>query len=366
MIYLSYKEKLASKIFIIILFLFKLCYNDSKCQAFLDLNYPKGLTLENGYQLLVTNKGIYSFYPGLSSIKYYYNFTEEQKITFNLYTMPDSVNQIEISQFSGEDGGKRYVICLAKDFLYFMDEKGKIMHNEYIPDITAEHCLKLIAYKYYENDYYFIIAYNYFSNEENRNALALKYYKITKNSNKEYEIILINFYHYVPKENFEINLSSLSCEIMKSNSTEKLLTCFESMNGIIFAFSFNPDNNFAMPQFNIYEKGDDNNAKFIKSSVNKENTKSLVCYSIQIETSYKVKCIYYDSTSNGFEITSLGIDICNENYFAFNNYYFPQTDEYIMTCVTSDNKAFIFGRINNNFQTIGSSVLNSDSFSSCY
>ena len=75
------------------------------------------------------------------------------------------------------------------------------------------------------------------------------------------------------------------------------------------------------------KKGDDNNAKFIKSSVNKEKTKSLVCYSIQIpETPYKVKCIYYDSTSNGFEITSLRIDIWNENYFAFNNYYFPQTE----------------------------------------
>ena len=294
MIYLSYKEKLASKIFIIILFLFKICCNDSKCQSFLDLNYPKGLTLENGHQLLVTNKGIYSFYPGLSSIKYYYNFTEEQKITFNLYTMPDSVNQIEISQFSGEDGGKRYVICLAKDFLYFMDEKGKIMHNEYIPDITAEYCLKLIAYKYYENDYYFIIAYNYFSNEDNRNALALKYYKIIKNSNKEYEIILTNFYHYIPVENFEIQLSALSCEIMKSDTKGKLLTCFESMNGIIFAFSFNPDNNFAMPQYNIYQKGDGNNAKFIKSSVNKEKTKSFICYSIQIpDTSYEVKCIYY-------------------------------------------------------------------------
>ena len=139
MIYLSYKEKLASKIFILFLFLFNLYYNDSICQSFLDLNYPKGFTLESGYQLMVTNKGIYSFYPGLSSIKYYYNFTEEQKLSFDLYTMPDTVNQIEISQFSGEEGGKRYVICLAKDFLYFMDEKGQIMHNEYIPDITAEY-----------------------------------------------------------------------------------------------------------------------------------------------------------------------------------------------------------------------------------
>ena len=198
MIDLSHKGKLISKIIIIFLLLFKLYYSDCISHSFEDLNYPKGFTLENGHQLMVTSKGIYSFYPGLTKIKYSYNFTDEQMMSTDLNSMADTINQIEISQFDGEEGGKKYVICLANDFIYFMDEEGKILYYQKIPDLIADYSIKLIAYKYYENDYYFIIAFNYHSDEHQRDVLAFRYYKIIKNINEEYEIYLHNAYDYVP------------------------------------------------------------------------------------------------------------------------------------------------------------------------
>ena len=180
MIDLSYSAKLISNKFIIFLFLFKIYYNDCISHSFEDLNYPKGFTLENGYQLMVTSKGIYSFYPGLTKIKYSYNFTNEQMMSTDLDSMADTINQIEISQFDGEEGGKKYVICLANDYIYFMNEEGKILHYQKISNLIADYSIKLIAYKYYENDYYFIIAFNYQIEENNRNVIAFRYYKIIK------------------------------------------------------------------------------------------------------------------------------------------------------------------------------------------
>ena len=47
--------------FFIYTFINKILAEDCLTHSFSDLNYPKSLTLYNGYQLLVTSKGIYSF-----------------------------------------------------------------------------------------------------------------------------------------------------------------------------------------------------------------------------------------------------------------------------------------------------------------
>jgi len=116
--YILYKEKLIIKTLILFIFLFRLYNNECLTHSFPDLNYPKVFTLENGYQLMVTTKGIYSFNPTLDIIVYSYNFTDEQKMTDINYIDDDidekidNINQVEISQFTDEEG-KKYAICFA-------------------------------------------------------------------------------------------------------------------------------------------------------------------------------------------------------------------------------------------------------------
>ena len=196
--YILYKEKLIIKILILFLFLFRLYNNECLTHSFPDLNYPKVFTLENGYQLIVTTKGIYSFNPTLDVIVYSYNFTDEQKMTDinyidnNIDEKIDNINQVEISQFTDEEG-KKYAICFAKNYLYLLNKKGKLLYNELISDLNTDYSISLIAYKYSDNNYYFIIAFNCYSSEDSKNILQLRYYKINinnNNPNNKYEIQL--------------------------------------------------------------------------------------------------------------------------------------------------------------------------------
>ena len=147
--------------FIIYAFINKVFAEDCLTHSFSDLNYPKALTLYNGYQLLVTSKGIYSFEPDLSNIAFHYNFTEEQKFSTDITKFKNTINQVELAQFNGENGGKKYVICFANNIIYFINENGKIIfYKELEKKVEVDYSITLVAYKYYSGDYYFVIAYN--------------------------------------------------------------------------------------------------------------------------------------------------------------------------------------------------------------
>jgi len=134
---------------------------DCLIRSLIDLNYPKALTLYNGYQLLVTSKGIYSFQPYQTNFAFQYNFTEEQKFSTDITSFKNSINQVELAQFNSENGGKKYVICLAKNIIYFIDESGKVIFfQELEKKVDVDYSITLVPYKYYSGDYYFIIGYN--------------------------------------------------------------------------------------------------------------------------------------------------------------------------------------------------------------
>ena len=65
--------------------------------SFPDSTYPKAKTLDNGYQLMITAQGIFSFNPQLSKVEYSYIFTESQKFSLSVYEMKNSINKVEIS-----------------------------------------------------------------------------------------------------------------------------------------------------------------------------------------------------------------------------------------------------------------------------
>lgn len=99
--------------FKLILFsLFHLIYSYShKCEIsfYSDITFPKIESLSNGYKIMITLDGIYSFIPTLSRTINSYNFTENQKI-ISSNPMQD-IFQTQICQFSIEDGGNEYVLC---------------------------------------------------------------------------------------------------------------------------------------------------------------------------------------------------------------------------------------------------------------
>ena len=154
-------RKVLFEIIFIYLFFIKFCYN-SEClsHSFHELKYVKALTLKNGYHLMVTRTGIFTFYPSLASFANSYNFTNEQILEDTLASMVGTMNQVEISQFIDEEGGEKYVICLANNYIYFMDEKGALITYFTISDLDASYSISLVSYLYSNGNYYFVIAYN--------------------------------------------------------------------------------------------------------------------------------------------------------------------------------------------------------------
>jgi hypothetical protein len=97
-------SKLLNNTFFIFIFIFfsllYLIYSElDECEIsyYNDITYPKTESLSNGYKIMITPEGIYSFIPSLSRTIYSYNFNQSQKITSNqIY----EIYQSQTCQFS--------------------------------------------------------------------------------------------------------------------------------------------------------------------------------------------------------------------------------------------------------------------------
>jgi len=327
--------------------------DDCLIHSLTDLNYPKALTLYNGYQLLVTSKGIYSFEPYKTNIAFQYNFTEEQKFSTDITSFKNSINQVELTQFNGENGGKKYVICLANNIIYFIDETGKVIFfQELEKKVDVDYSITLVTYKYYSGDYYFIIGYNTIdTNFQNHKVIYMSYYKITNENKIEY------IRERTMSLSEDLNLNIISCHAMYySSENTKYLVCFINAisynNYYLNAYGFNPDQdfNFVFMATPLYETVF-SFVKVMKSSINDDQTKALVCYSLE-NNEINVKCFYYNSKENKISEIFINVDYCNTNVFGFNIFFFQQSNEFIFSCVDSSKERFSMKRIDINFNLI--------------
>ena len=247
-----------------------------------------------------------------------------------------------------------------------MDEKGKIILIEKLSNINAKFILSLIAYKYNNGNYYFVLAYNFKDNVDNK-YLGLYYYKIDYN---KLEITLESFNEILPTFNeikYVINPYSISCQNMKSLTYGKVLTCFQGISNFksIVAFNLNPDNNFELLfKSELYPDSDNYDINYIKTSINSDNSKAFICFAHQSPN--KLKCIYYDINENKFFNISSSTK-CNIKYFGFNLNYFMSSNEYVLSCLDNDLANLYIYRLNEDFSIINDNKINEQtSFLNCY
>lgn len=112
---------------------------------------------------------------------------------------------------------------------------------------------------------------------------------------------------------------------------------------------------------NIVEEPDIKDLKYIKSSVNNDRTKSLICYNI--ETS-KVKCLFYDIVENQLSNITIESNYCIPLSYGLNTYYFEKSNEYILSCVDDSNN-FMMKRIDSEFNIISEELFNEEHFLNC-
>ena len=344
--------------FIFLFFFYQTNANDCNTHSFPELNYPTSITLSNEYKVMITMNGIYSFYPKLSSIAYSYNFTGEQIIPKN-----DSISYVyksDISQFSGEDGENKYVLCLINHFLYILDEKGKFLFSKDMSSfIDLYKYYSLVPYKYSNDIYYFIISYRLEAQKELKLIYLTIIFKdnnieINKISENQYSL---GFFSFVTSEN-------ISCQKMKSLTNGNLLTCFVASVFSKLAISFYPDDNlsFLFKSDDLNEDSYNVNINFIKTAINKEKNKALFCY---ITDTPKGKCIYYDINENKLNETNIETSYCTSTGYGLNVYFFEKANEFIFSCVDGQNH-FFMKRIDLNFNLIDdNNIFNGKQFLNC-
>ena len=331
--------------------------------SYLDLNYVKTLTLENNYKVMLSKTGIYSYDEDLKDCVYSYDFTDDQKLPEN-----EEVNYIsnaDLSQFSGEDGETKYVLCIVKQIIYVMTELGEVIFSQDISDtLSSYNAISLVAYKYSNNIYYFTLAltltYSY-------NVRTL-YYLINFKGEEVNNIELISELEQKPNYNSVVywaNSETICCKKMYIYDTN-VLTCFFSFSDItskIIALSYNPDNEFStVLGSNLFEEPDDKKLLYIKCSTNKEKTKALMCYTIETP---KGKCVYYDINENTLSSIFIESSYCSSSNYGINAYYFQKTNEYIFSCVNNENK-FFMKRIDSDFNILeDNDIFNPKEFSGC-
>ena len=307
--------------FILYLLFLKVYNGDCMTHSFPDSTYPKAKTLDNGYQLMITAQGIFSFNPQLSKVEYSYIFTESQKFSLKIYEMQKIINQVEISQFSDEEGGKKLVIIHANNYIYLLTEYGELkFYQELEKKIFTEFSITLVAYKYSNGIYYFIIGHN-IMNSSGIKCVLFYYYKIINEN--QIELLFSNEVLY--SEDNELVLIPISCQAMIHPMYNKVLTCLfvfkYELYSILSAYSLNPDNYFKyVCMSNLIIESDSKEISYIKSSINNDRTKILFCYSI--ESIAIIKCINYDINKNQDQLSEVffSSNYCEPKLFGFNIY----------------------------------------------
>ncbi len=342
------------------LIIIKINSDDYLINSFPDLKYAKSKTLFNGYQIMVSEQGIFSFNPELTKIEYSYNFTESQKFSVDIYQVKNTINQVEISQFSNEEGGKEYVVIYASNYIYFLNEYGNLKFYQELENnnrINTSNSITLVAYKYKNGVYSFILGYNNISN------LTFYYYTITK------EIQLSLNFSRTLQYSDPLNPSGLSCQATLNISSEKILTCalnVHSASDINVVYNFEPEQQFSYLSYAYSIKSFGQKSLYFKSSVNSERNYVVICYSV--ESPDNLKCFNYNVMNNTVSDIFLTIDACSTKLFGFNINYFEKPKEYVFSCLDSQRLKFSMKRISYNFTLINdtNNTFENKNFDNCY
>ena len=271
-----------------------------------------------------------------------YTFTNEQKILSS-----EEAEMISIGSFYSSFYKLVYII--VKNYLYNFLYNGKSNGYVKIESIT-ERISDLIPYKcitqLFSSFCFIFIA---FINSENK----LKINQISHD-------LAFNKYTYINSNTFDLINSSggnsgskcdnVSCKLMELKSKEKILACFyENEYSQIGALLIYPD---TLQRYNskIPSIKQNSGAINIKSVLFSSKQKAFVCY---VNDNRNIACIIYDIVENKWGNEYKYIEKINSPPRYFNIDYFSQTDEYMLSCLSSTNE-FEFSFFDNKMSIVDS------------
>jgi len=163
--------------------------------------------------------------------------------------------------------------------------------------------------------------------------LKIYKYKYIKNSN---ELSCINYKMFELKKSTRNNSKSkcknVSCQIM-TYSSKKVLTCFfENDNSELGAININIET-LEQDSSKEIKLIKNSGTKYLRSVLFDDNQKALICY---INDYKNMACVIYEINGNQFLLEYKYIEECSENINYFSLDYFPNKNQYILSCFNSN------------------------------
>ena len=336
--------------FLFFSFYLVICQEHTKTNSFPELKFPKSITLINGYIVVLTSSGIYSFYPNLDYKVHSYEFKSDE-IPENIQ---DSITNADFTQFDDINYDHKYALCVFNKFIYVLSEEGNVLFNQNIGDDinNVNYPLSLTAYEYTGSQLYFLIGYNVKYDYQT----FLYYFSINLSTNTATLTKLVDYHeNYIYSEN-------ISCNKMKL-SYDNTIVCFSGFFNSLYylsAFRFNLYKAKINFEQTAFENPEDFYIKYVYSSTNSDKTKALVCY---ITDDQLGKCLYYDVKKNILSNPLFEFNYCKNNVSRINSYFFEKSNEFIFSYIDKDSNFFL-NKISENFDNFDL-VYNSSKFSGC-
>jgi hypothetical protein len=300
----------------------------------LNEKYPSSLLLSNGDLFLVTDMGIRLYDSTFTTLKKFYNFDSENRMTTE-----DEAEKTAIAEYT--DGT---VITLVKNILYILNSgKTYIKKQDLTTYLENGKSFSLIPYAHDSPNYYYIVS---FFDDGN---ISIKYFYFTTDTSLN-QNNLKAFLTYQPNSSLgtptNLRGNAISCRIMIYNSKD-VLTCFYQINSpnelsvSSYYISENQITEVNIPK--IFSPNDE--ASIIKSVISPDKKTALICYNRYY--SYN-RCLRYDITTNQFTTEEPYFEACKGRSTGLYVYYFPQKNEYMFIC--SNGIGFNVVTFNSNFQ----------------
>ena len=293
----------------------------------LSFKYPTAITLKDGKIFVIHSLGI-----DICDSNYQ---TSERKLTFaNEINSDESLSKISLSKYSS---GEFLIFIINKFYLY--DEYGqKILEYEIQKSCNAEY-FSLTVHKIIQNNgykyYYFLFGFMdissiiYFK-------LYLYYCSFDTFSNSfvtQSSLSFTNGYF----GDYIISWNGLSFEFVAYNSIDYVLIFIQSTN---FVVSYLTITNNKLAFSNNYNSFRLQNIEFSQSVSKSLNSKLFFC---GLTNKGKALCLIHDlddflNRNNKLYYDGQFDKICKKYPYNIKTYYFPETEEYVFSCLTVDNE----------------------------
>ena len=292
----------------------------------LSFKYPTALTLKNNKIFVIHSLGIDicdSLYKTSINIVQF----EEELIQSDLPKI--SISKYETGEF----------IVLIIDTIYIFDGYGQKISNAKLTESFNAEYYTLSAHKIIQktenNFYYFLLGYI----DKSSPKLNLYYYSLDTNS-KSIQTVS-------QKINYENNMknSGVSCQFSLYDSDKYIFCIYETHRSVVW---LGWDNDIFITYFQINQGSmevirnlefEKLNFIYIQSILKSIDSKKFFC---GINANAESICLFYDLIDGIQNSDKLVVDDSNQNNcisspYNVKTYYFPETDEYVFSCLTVNN-----------------------------